>query len=270
MEQLREACFGVLRGARNSAWQLLLAGRGKAWSDITFYPEARRVAGPGYGLPGFLDRSVPWVASLEALYALPASRPASISPEAGLLLQSLVRSISPRVVVETGTFLTVSTQWIAAALLEDEPGAVVHSFDTFEVLETRFPGLLKRAGASGHLEFAESAVRRAGLEGVVRLHKGKSADQIERLRDSGELGAVQLAFIDADHSVRGVVRDFRAVEPSLETGGYVVLHDVYPDRCGHEGPRALMDELLAGGRYQGCGVFTVPQNFGMAVLQRVG
>src|SRR3954467_10016563 len=64
----------------------------------------------------FLDASVPWVGALRDLYAWPLSFPASISPEAGLLLHSLVRNIRPRMVVEVGSFIGASTIWMASAL----------------------------------------------------------------------------------------------------------------------------------------------------------
>src|SRR5205085_10840214 len=97
----------------------------------------------GWTFPDFLDPAVPWVGVLRDLYAWPASFPASFSPEAGLLLYSLVRNIRPRMVVEVGSFLGVSTIWIAAAVesaeadpgqapvADGQPRGVVHTFDDF-------------------------------------------------------------------------------------------------------------------------------------------
>src|SRR5207253_670290 len=93
--------------------------------------------------PAFLDATVPWVGVLRDLYAWPASFPASISPEAGQMLYSLVRNIRPRRVVEVGSFLGASTIWMAAALeaasadaglapvSEGEPSGIIHAFDDF-------------------------------------------------------------------------------------------------------------------------------------------
>lgn len=64
--------------------------------------------------PSFLG-GTPWIDTLREVYAHPLAFPASISPEVGLLLYSLVRNIRPMTVVETGTFIAVSTIWIAAA-----------------------------------------------------------------------------------------------------------------------------------------------------------
>src|ERR1043165_6940786 len=92
--------------------------------------------------PSYLDNpAVPWLTVLKELYASPLAFPASFSPEAGLLLHALVRSIRPRTIVEVGSFLGVSTIWMAAALdagTNDPPhipapagSAIIHCFDDF-------------------------------------------------------------------------------------------------------------------------------------------
>src|SRR5262245_13311355 len=58
----------------------------------------------------------PWERELRALYADQIAFPASISPQAGLLLHAVVLNLRPRIVVETGTFLGASTLWMASAL----------------------------------------------------------------------------------------------------------------------------------------------------------
>jgi cephalosporin hydroxylase len=84
-------------------------------------------------------------------------------------------------------------------------------------------------------------------------------------------GGVQFAFIDGDHTPAGVLRDFRALEPALATGGYVLLHDTIPAQCNHHGPRRLLDTLHenAVGRYEVCELWSAPLNYGLALLRRV-
>jgi len=96
-----------------------------------------------WNFPAFLDTSIPWVGVLRDLYAWPLSFPASISPEAGLLLHALVRNIRPRTAVEVGSFIGASTIWMAAALdsaagdaahspiPEGRLGGIIHAFDDF-------------------------------------------------------------------------------------------------------------------------------------------
>jgi predicted O-methyltransferase YrrM len=247
----------------------------------------------GWSFPGFLNPAVPWVGVLRDLYAWPASFPASFSPEAGLLLFSLVRNIRPRTVVEVGSFLGISTIWIAAALeaAEGDPGhgpvradqlrGVVHAFDDFGPMargpwrEVEVPG--------SRLPIVQESLRRAGLTGRVVLHAGDSAPEIARCREllrgsgcapgPGHTGGVDFALLDGNHTVEGVLADLHAVEPVLNVGGYILLHDTFPEQCGdHEGPRHAIDHIrtVAQGEYEVCELYTAPLNYGMALLRRVG
>jgi hypothetical protein len=89
---------------------------------------------------------------------------------------------------------------------------------------------------------------------------------------------VDLAFLDGDHTIAGIARDFAAVEPLVGVGGSVLLHDTNPAVCGHEGPRFIIDRIGAGraraagifGRYEIREIETLPLNYGVAVLKRVG
>jgi predicted O-methyltransferase YrrM len=202
----------------------------------------------GWEFPGYLiNPSCRWLTALKELYEHPLCFPASLSPEAGLLLHSLVRNARPRVVLEVGTFCSVSTHWIAAALLENgyAPGkdAVIHCFDDFGPIHKgpwRDAELLE-----GRLDFVKERLDKAGLLGFVRFHPGDSSTTIAAAHS--ELmgaGGVDFAFIDGDHTVPGATADFIVTEPVLNTGGYVVVHDTYPDQCGgHEGPRYVLDHV---------------------------
>ncbi len=147
---------------------------------------------------------------------------------------------------------------------------VLHSFDAYLPIEQgpwRVVGMGAERGA-----FVEHHLADAGLSERVRLHKGWSAPEIRDLRRRGEIGPVQLAFLDADHSERGVVDDFLAVTPILPTGGYVILHDTHPTLCGHDGPLSLMSSINehGAGRYTLVDVYLAPVNYGLCVMQRVG
>lgn len=241
-----------------------------------------------WGFPAWLDARVRWVNVLGDLYARAETFPASISPQAGLLLHALVRNIRPRTAVEVGAFVGVSTIWMAAGLEEagDDPSAapvregqrrgVLHVFDDFGPMP---PGPWRGVEiARPRRPMVEEALKRAGLEHRVVLHEGDSSTQLRACREAlrgpdPKTGGVDLAFLDGDHSVRGVLADLWALEPVLNVGGYVVLHDVYPEQCGgHEGPRHVIDHIraVAQGLYEVCEVYTAPLNYGMAVLRRVG
>src|SRR5699024_6801487 len=98
----------------------------------------------------------------------------------------------------------------------------------------------------------------SGLRDLVVLREGDSARNLAA--DRGEhvdAGGVQFAFIDGDHSPRGVLGDFREVEGVLQVGGYVLLHDVYPGVSSQVGPRWMLDEGMGelAGTYEQCDLY---------------
>lgn len=254
------------------------AGRGGG-SGVSFFPSETdgTVYRPWPIPPDLRARSEPWAKVLLSLYARRASWPACVSPETGMFIHALVRNIRPRTVVETGTCHGASTIWIASAMHAaaasagepDSPG-VVHTFDDFQPPHVdwlaRMPLYRNR----------EKKVRRrfrlSGFEKTIRVHVGDSSTELRKAR--GELdaaGGVQLAFIDGDHRPEGVLKDFEAVEPSLNVGGYILLHDVFPKLCNWTGPRWLADNIdqVGRGRYQVCDLYTAPMNYGLTVLRRI-
>jgi predicted O-methyltransferase YrrM len=244
--------------------------------------------------PEYLDGSVPWVGVLRELYASPLSFPASFSPQAGLLLHALVRNIRPRTALEIGSFIGISTIWIAAALdagsrdpgqaptRENQALGILHSFDDFGPIAAG--PWREMALNSGRLPIVQESLRRAGLLDRVVLHPGDSGPTIRAFRDrlrsdepaaepGRSTGGVDFALIDGAHDTPGALEDLWAVEPVLNTGGYIRLHDTFPEQCGdHQGPRHILDHLreVAQGLYEPCELYTAPLNYGMALLRRVG
>lgn len=242
-----------------------------------------------------------WLTALKELYEHPVCFPASLSPEAGLMVHGLVRNLRPRVIIEVGTFCSVSTHWMASALLENGcvPGkdAVIHCFDDFGPVEK---GPWREVEMrEGRLEFVKERLEKAGLLEFVRFHPGDSSGNIQAAQDDlRALGGVDLAFIDGDHTVPGAVADFVATEPVLNTGGYVILHDTFPDQCGgHMGPRHILDHVrthatepdrasiksifvkpdeaapeeqpVGEGVYDRVDVYLGPMNYGLGLLRRL-
>jgi hypothetical protein len=272
--------------------------------QLRFFPKLEREEDhpTAWAFPAYLDASIPWVGVLKDLYATPWAFPASISPEAGLFLFSLVRNIRPRTVVEVGSFIGISTIWIAAALESaasdpshgDSGRSVVHSFDDFGPMP---PGPWRDLDLpTSRLPIIRAAIERAGLAHRAVLRPGDSSVEIVKARSelratlsaistawgspvigSGAgpagRGGVDLALLDGNHTIQGVLQDLWAVEPVLNPGGYLLLHDTFPEQCGdHQGPRHLIDHLpaVAQGRYELCEVYTAPLNYGMALLRRLG
>lgn len=249
---------------------------------LAHYPRLHGPHPTRWEFPAYLDNpGCRWLQALKALYAEPITFPASLSPEAGLLIHGLIRNLQPRVIVEVGTFCSVSTHWMASALLESgrtpertsgADGAEIHCFDDFGPIHKgpwRDVDML-----TGREQWVSDRLSRAGLREFVTLHPGNSSERIaatqDRLRSAG---GVDFAFIDGDHTIPGAVADLRAVEPVLNTGGYVLLHDTFPDQCGeHLGPRHILDHVheMAAGLYEQVELYLSPLNYGMGLLRRIG
>lgn len=258
------------------------AGGGPLPRDqLRFFPRNDGPHPTRWAFPAWLDNpGVRWLQALKELYAMPIAFPASLSPEAGLMLHGLIRNLQPRVIVEVGSFCSLSTHWMAAALREagrtpgagTPDGAEIHCFDDFGPIHKgpwRDAEMLE-----GRLEFVKERLEKAGLIDFVRFHKGLSWETLPTARDDlARLGGVDFAFIDGDHSVPGATADFHAVEPVLNTGGYVLLHDTFPEQCGgHMGPRHILDhaDTIGQGRYEQVELYLSPLNYGMGLMRRIG
>ena len=203
---------------------------------------------------------------IEALESEPASFPASVFPEVGQLLYSLVRSLRPRAVVETGCYVGYSTLCIAQALEENDAGHV-HSFDLFLDLSADYRSPVLGACRDA-LEVARTHLERANLAHRVTFHKGDSSLGIaECFRDASQ--AVDFAFIDGDHTVKGCFKDWNAVLGLLRPGAVAVLHDTDPEDCGWVGPNALLDECRKRpAEFQALDLPT-PEGFGLGLVQKI-
>lgn len=218
--------------------------------------------------PELRDPSTPWARQLVEIYQTLPSWPGSIVPEGGLLLQLLIRNIRPRVIVETGTFFGVSTIWLATGL-QAIGGGRIHSYDLFEAFDEWTPA--DRARFTPMRSQVERHLRTSGVMDLVTLHEGNTKHTIVASHDELRAdGGVQLAFLDGDHTPEGVLADLLAVEPVLQVGGYVFLHDTFPEVCSRNGPRWLLDnlEVLSPATYQVCDLYLAQCNYGMTILRR--
>ena len=114
-------------------------------------------------------------------------------------LRSLVTTLKPNLVVETGTFMGVSTVWIAEGLKQNGFGKII----TCEYDPVVFATAKARIDASGLREWIEC----------------RNESSLEMKVD----GQIDLLFSDSDLDVReGEVRHFL---PQLNPHGLVLMHD---------------------------------------------
>jgi hypothetical protein len=128
---------------------------------------------------------------------------ASLRLDEAAYLYRLVRTERPQVIAELGRFRGGSTFVLAAGA---EAGSVVHSYD----LATR-QGL---DGAELDRQLSQ-ALQRYGLADRVVLH-------VEDSRRATPPDAIDILFVDGDHTEEGVSADFERWSPHAR---HVLLHD---------------------------------------------
>jgi hypothetical protein len=153
-----------------------------------------------------------------------------------------IRSAGYRRGLEIGTFIGLSTVFLAEALAQND--------GTLDTIDPRLPD--QRWGEKDTIRnaylVAEMFVREAGLANVTFL-KGRSYDLLPtRPR------RYDFAHIDGDHNYHAVVLDFILVDSMLDVGGLVVLDDVGKKIAAREGtdggPNRLLPYIFASGRYR--------------------
>lgn len=157
-------------------------------------------AEPGMAPGDFLDNGErPPIAGIAVLL--------SISQWWGQLLMRLVRELAPKRCLELGTAVGISTAYQAAALELNGSGRLT----TLE-------------GARTWASVAEEGLSLLGLGDRARVKTGAiDATLAEALR---EIGSVDYAYLDADHSQGATMRHFDTILPHVAPGGVVVLDDI--------------------------------------------
>ena len=215
--------------------------------------------------PGNVPPHVPWNAGIAAIEHAPSSYPASLYPEVGRFLYAFVRAVRPGVVIEAGAFIGLSSLCIAQGLEENGYGHL-HSFDIF----ADRPGWVSPVigPCEDALTVARAHSEHGGMSHRVTFTKGDSSTKIAEVF-AGKQSCADLAFIDGDHTIKGAMRDWEAVHPLLKEGGFILLHDTVPERCGWLGPRYLMEELGRRwpGAYRWVNVPT-PEGYGLGIIQK--
>lgn len=114
-------------------------------------------------------------------------------------IQSMVTTIKPRLVVETGSFLGVSTIWIAKGLKANGFGKVVScEFDPFVFAK------------------AKDKIAESGLTEWVDLRNESSLEmKIE--------GTIDLFFSDSDTPIRAA--EVKRFLPQISPNGVILIHD---------------------------------------------
>ncbi len=221
-----------------------------------------------YTLPDYLRTcSSAWCTTLVRMYDERITAPTCLAPEQGEVLATLVRNAAPRTIVEIGCNIGVSTIWMAAALEQVGGAGVVHAIDMFGSIKPAPPYHYRYI--RDMLTYAQQCVESAQLSHRVNFHVGDSTE-IGRNIHKVTRETIDLLFIDGDHKIEGCLSDFLLYAPHVSAGGYIVLHDIYPEHCGFEGPRHLIDQVVKRVPwFDVVEIRTHPNNYGMAIISKL-
>lgn len=209
-----------------------------------------------------------WANTLVKMYQEKFTWPAVLAPEQGKLLRNLVLDNSPENIVEIGCFIGASTIWMASALQQLGGNRFIHSIDLFADIMP--PHGQPYRYLRDPLEYAQSCAASAQLSHLIEFHQMDSKEMGTRY---GELinKPIDLLFIDGDHSIEGCLSDFILFYPYVAAGGYIVLHDIYPEYCGCDGPRYVIDKFIKNStNFEVLEVNVGSSNYGMAVVRKLG
>ena len=192
---------------------------------------------------------------LRARYQLAAGGFATGLGPAAWLLHGLVRALRPETCVEIGSAQGWSTCHIALALKENFAGRLY-------AIDPHTQTAWNDAGPTDTYEILRDNLRRCGV-----------SEYVETIRATSEAAArgwvrpIDFLFIDGDHSLPGVRRDWELFAPFLGEFGVTVFHDTTWERHGPNrsdmGVPRFVDEL----RREGYPVITIDRDCGLSLVQ---
>ena len=136
--------------------------------------------------------------------------PASILYEEGKILYNIIQREKSRNTIETGMAYGVSTLFILQALRDNGIGNHI-AIDPCEESTWKSIGLLN--------------IKRSNLDDIFRFYNAPSHDTLPKLLSNRE--RFDFAFIDGAHMFDYALIDFFYIDKLLDTGGYIVFHDLW-------------------------------------------
>ncbi|HVH04490.1 MAG TPA: class I SAM-dependent methyltransferase [Myxococcota bacterium] len=207
-----------------------VASANPAWDELVAHRNAAIFEPPGDVDFAACRRIDAAFDAVLAQYAIPRDEfySGSIKERDAAALHALVRKRGPRVAYQVGTFVGYSALVIASALRDQGSG----------VLVCCDPEIPHRTFLNP-VDVARDMARTLGLEAQLRFECGWHAVPIGY--DFGrsfvrgipvrgpallaELGAIDFAFVDGDHSHTATICDLMVIQERLAVGGVAVFHD---------------------------------------------
>lgn len=153
------------------------------------------------------------------------SKAGGVNPGDQRALYSIVRALKPRSVLEIGTHVGASTVAIAAALRRLRTTEQDLSFRlwTVDIRDVNDP-IARPWRQLGSDHSPAEMIARLGCGDFVTFATGASLEYLAMHRVPYDL-----IFLDGDHSAGTVYQEVPAALRRLAPGGFILLHDYYPD-----------------------------------------
>ena len=223
-----------------------------------------------YSLDPYCGRNDLFVRVIREMEALPFTHPVSVNIDAAQFLYALAKFLQPQLILEIGCFIGFSTLHLAQALKENGRGKVL-AVDLFSLdMSAENLAIVTEKKVINQLEIAELFKSKARLEEYVTFVKGPSGEIRPRIEKEVRT-SIDLLFIDGDHTVPGVFADINTYYDDVKVGGYILLHDIYPQACGWDGPWLLLRQLKKGRYVPRCldmVEFPTTDGYGFALLRK--
>ena len=138
------------------------------------------------------------------------------SDEYGPLLQQLIYFNRYKTIVEIGVACGTTTFYLCKGC--SERGGKVFGFDIWanHGKWNQFPPLSSKQEVSNYLNSN-------GISNFTLNLQNTTENGFDKLLD--QIGSIDFAFIDGDHSYDGVKNDFEKIYPRISSNGMIIFHD---------------------------------------------
>lgn len=173
-------------------------------------------------LSGFLNTHAPfWDEDRGDITAMLGDddRSGGVNPGDRRALYALINALQPQAVLEIGTHIGASTQYIARALARGGNGMLT----TVDIYDVNDParGAWRTAGLR---QSPQSCAQSLGTAGRIRF---ETAPALGYMRETH--ARYDFIFLDGDHRAPAVYGELAAALTLLNPGGVILLHDYYPE-----------------------------------------
>src|SRR5262245_17939358 len=164
-----------------------------------------------------------WTAAEQRIAVLGLTTVGGMNPGDRRALYYLIRHLRPQRVLEIGTLAGASTVHLAMGLAHAWPESPDIRLLTVDIVDVND----SERAAWRRLGLAQSprqAMEQLGLGAIVAFRTARSLDLLTQPGESFDL-----IFLDGDHRLQTVLAEIPAALARLRPGGFLLLHDYFPD-----------------------------------------